>query len=153
MAFLILAIILIGTGAILAAIHYLTGANKKPLEPIVKPEDAKPPLLSREKAEKNGVCCGMHAVCEKFPPADAKPEYFDDEELDAFAGRQAESYTPEEADMFRDIMLTMLPSDYPLWAKSLEIRKIEMPAEVKEEFMMLLSESFEKPQTGAATPR
>lgn len=142
MAFLILSIILIGTGAVLAAIHYLTGAHKKPLEPIVGPEDAKPPLLSREKAEDNGICCGMHAVCEKFPSPEAKPEYFDDEELDIFAGRDAGSYTAPEADMFRDIMLTMLPPDYPLWAKSLEQRKIEMPIDVKEEFMLLLAESL-----------
>lgn len=65
-------------------------------------------------------------------------EYFDDEELDTFRGRPASDYTDDEADQFRDVMLTMQPGEVPAWGRSLTLRGIELPNQVKEEYVMLL---------------
>ena len=65
-------------------------------------------------------------------------EYFDDEELDAFRGRPASDYTDDEADQFRDVMLTMQPGEVPAWGRSLTLRGIELPNQVKEEYVMLV---------------
>ena len=88
------------------------------------------------------VCCGMHLVCEKTSLALVTDEivYYDDEELDRFAGRIPESYTPLEIEEFRDVLMTMLPQDVPGWARSISLRKIEFPPEVKDELLLIVSE-------------
>ena len=91
-----------------------------------------------------GACCGMHITCERdslLAGISEKIEYFDDEELDAYAGRSPESYTPEEADEFRDVLLTLLPADIAPWARSLQLRGIELPADVREELLMIVAEA------------
>ena len=88
-------------------------------------------------------CCGQHAVCEKdslLAAVSERVEYFDDEELDAYAGRVPESYTDDEVEQFRDVLLTLLPSDAPGWSVSLEKRRINLPAELVPELELLLSE-------------
>lgn len=91
-----------------------------------------------------GACCGMHITCERdslLAGISEKIEYFDDEELDVYAGRSPESYTPEEADEFRDVLLTLLPADIAPWARSLQLRGIELPADVREELLMIVAEA------------
>ena len=91
-----------------------------------------------------GACCGMHITRERdslLAGISEKIEYFDDEELDAYAGRSPESYTPEEADEFRDVLLTLLPADIAPWARSLQLRGIELPADVREELLMIVAEA------------
>lgn len=88
------------------------------------------------------ICCGQHLVCEKTSLAVVSDEiiYYDDEELDRFVGRTPESYSSEETEEFRDILLTLLPEDVAGWARSITLRKIELPHEVKDELMLLVSE-------------
>lgn len=88
------------------------------------------------------ICCGQHLVCEKTTLSIVTDEviYYDDEELDRFSGRSPESYTNEETEEFRDILLTLLPEDVAGWAKSITLRNIELPFEVKDELLMLVSE-------------
>ena len=91
-----------------------------------------------------GACCGMHITCERdslLAGISEKIEYFDDEELDAYAGRGPESYTPEEADEIRDVLLTLLPADIAPWARSLQLRGIELPSDVREELLMIVAEA------------
>ncbi|MDE6479771.1 MAG: hypothetical protein K2L45_05815 [Muribaculaceae bacterium] len=87
------------------------------------------------------VCCGLHAICEKTGQINEPPVYYDDEELDRFAGRDAGDYTDEETEEFRDILLTLLPSDAPGWTVSLEKRRINLPAPLRPELELLLSEA------------
>ena len=96
-----------------------------------------------ESEEASGECCGLHLVCEKELSAIARNEilYYDDEELDRFAGRRPDEYTPEETEEFRDILLTMLPTDVPGWARSLDRRNIRPPQEIRDELLMLLAEA------------
>lgn len=99
-------------------------------------------LEERKREEAPEVCCGMHLVCEKnslqFP--DDEIIYYDDEELDRFKGRSSGSYTSEEIEEFRDVLLTLLPQDVAGWARSITLREIEFPDEIKDELLMLMAE-------------
>ena len=92
------------------------------------------------------VCCGQHLVCEKTSLSIISDEiiYYDDEELDRFIGRDPESYTTSETEEFRDILMTLMPQDLAGWAKSITIRNIPLPPEVKDELLLLISEMREK---------
>ena len=101
---------------------------------------------SQETGEEENVapeiCCGQHLVCEKTSLSIVSDEiiYYDDEELDRFAGRAPESYSSEETEEFRDVLLTLLPQDVAGWARSITLRKIELPLEVKDELLLLVSD-------------
>lgn len=88
------------------------------------------------------ICCGMHLVCEKTSLAVNSDEiiYYDDEELDRFAGRNPESYSFEETEEFRDVLMTLLPEDVAGWARSISLRRIELPSDVKDELFILVNE-------------
>lgn len=85
----------------------------------------------------------MHITCEKdslLAAVSEKIDYYDDEELDRYAGKDAESYSEEETEQFRDILLTMRPDDIAGWARSLQLRGIALPTEVREELLMIVAE-------------
>ena len=86
----------------------------------------------------------MHITCEKdsllTAMAGNQPEYFDDEELDAYAGRDADAYSPDEIEQFRDVLLTLLPDDIAPWARSIQQRGITLPSEIRDELLMIVSE-------------
>ena len=65
-------------------------------------------------------------------------EYFDDEELDRFQGREGNAYSDEEAEEFREVLLTMRESEVKDWSRSLTLRGIQVPDQVKDELLMLL---------------
>ncbi len=90
--------------------------------------------------ESSAVCCGLHAICEKTGQINEPPVYYDDEELDRFAGRDAADYTDAETEEFRDVLLTLLPSDAPGWSVSLEKRRINLPETLRPELELLFSE-------------
>ena len=89
-------------------------------------------------------CCGLHAVCEKQAAALAAPEYFDDEELDRFAGRKPDSYTDGEVEEFREVLYTLLPADVYPWGISLTHRNIALPLTLRDEWMMLCEDAKTK---------
>lgn len=97
-----------------------------------------PAVSGGESAD--GECCGRHLVCRKSPlimPV-TEPVYFDDEELDAFAGRPASDYTAAETEMFRQVLYTMRPAEVAEWVASLQARRIEPPEDVRDEILLLL---------------
>ena len=49
-----------------------------------------------------------------------KIEYYDDEELDLFIGKEADAYTEEETNQFRDVLYTMQDIDVAGWVRSLQ---------------------------------
>ena len=106
--------------------------------------DAPDPVDDAPAQENDGEeCCGLHLQCEKnslLAAPTEKPEYFEDEELDAFRGRQAPDCAPEEAEQFSEVLLTLLPSDVAPWARSLQQRGIELPESVREELLMIVAE-------------
>lgn len=95
-------------------------------------------------AAADNECCGQHAVCERdslLAAVSQKIEYYDDEELDVFAGRDPESYTSAESEQFRDVLLTLLPDDIAGWARSVQLRGIALPVDVRDELIMMISEA------------
>ena len=71
-------------------------------------------------------------------------EYFDDEELDAFKGRTADGYSDEEAEQFREILYSMHQEEVKDWIRSLVLRGIELPNQIKDETIMLSEESVSR---------
>lgn len=134
---------LVAVGALLYILHRRDTARSQ------APDDAQPQEPAQEPQEE---CCGMHITCERDSLlASVSPEivYYDDEELDRFRGRPADGYTPEEADEFRNVLLTLLPHDIAGWARSIQLRGIELPADVREELLMIVTEER---RARAATP-
>ena len=88
------------------------------------------------------ICCGRHLICEKslVPEPGEKIVYYDDEELDRFAGKPMDSYTREEIDEIRDVLLTLLPDDVPGWARSIQLRGIHLPPEIRDELFIMLED-------------
>ncbi len=87
-------------------------------------------------------CCGTHEVCEadSLLNSNTNVVYYDDEELDQFAGRPGNSYNDDEIEEFQDILLTMKEAEVAAWLRSLMLRNIELPYVVKEEALMIVEE-------------
>ena len=96
------------------------------------------------------VAQGDCATCDGTPQAKCEQEcmmeaavrpveYFDDEELDAYRGRPSDAYTADEAEQFRDVMLTMRQDEIPVWGRSLNLRGISLPDQVKDDYMLLVT--------------
>ena len=69
-----------------------------------------------------------------------KIEYYDDEELDRFIGRAPEAYTGDEIEMFRDVFYTMQETDVAGWVRSLQLRGINLPDDIKDEVFLIIGE-------------
>ena len=100
------------------------------------------PAKRASSSASDGECCGMHLVCEKetLLQPDATPEYYDDEELDAFAGMEPESYTPAQQEAFRQVFQTLQEKDVPGWCRSLQLRQITLPPDIREEALLIVRE-------------
>ena len=87
------------------------------------------------------TCNGEDSRCEQecMMEAATKPiEYYDDEELDRFALRPSDSYTDEEAEEFREVLYTMKPGDVKGWNRSLILRGINVPNQIKDELTLMV---------------
>lgn len=143
---LVILVAMVIIGIILYAIDVIYYRKRRPQ---VKAEEkiaatGSNPLSDRETdaVEDGGICCGRHTVCEKtnLSPLTGEIVYYDDEELDRYRGREADSYTPDEIEEFRDVLLTLLPEDVAGWSRSIQVREINLPTEVRDELLMIVSE-------------
>ncbi|EJX09022.1 hypothetical protein EVA_02884 [gut metagenome] len=132
---LIISLVVLGFVAMIAGII----RNKKLQKQIDNGElDAMP-----EVQEVDSECCGQHEVCEKdslLAAVSKGIEYYDDEELDRFIGRAGDEYAAEESDQFRDILYTMKDDEVAGWVRSLQLRGIDLPDDVKEEVFLIIGE-------------
>lgn len=108
------------------------------------PADISAPADSSDRSAPAGssessICCGLHAICEKTGQTNEPPVYYDDEELDQYAGYNADEYSESEIEEFRDVMLSLLLSDVAGWSVSLEKRNINLPEELRPELEFLIS--------------
>lgn len=88
-------------------------------------------------------CCGLHEVCERehlLAAANVEPDYYDDEELDQYRGRPADSYNAAEVEAFDYVLTTMRPGEVAGWLRSLAQRGIELPTELRDEAILLVGE-------------
>lgn len=67
--------------------------------------------------------------------------YYDDEELDSFRGRPADSYTDDEVEQFSHVLYTMRQDEVAEWCRSLTLRGIQLPNQIKDETFMLITNS------------
>lgn len=132
---LITGLVLLGIIALIAGII----RNKRLEQKIAKGELARMPEVKEVDAE----CCGQHEVCEKeslLAAVSKKIEYYDDEELDQFVGRAGNTYTDEETNQFRDVLYTMQDTDVAGWIRSLQLRGVELPDDLKDEVFLIIGE-------------
>lgn len=88
-------------------------------------------------------CCGQHEVCEKdslLAALSREIEYYNDEELDRFRGRSGSDYSEEECEEFREVFYTMRDDEVAGWVRSLQLRSLELPDDVKDEVLMVVGE-------------
>ena len=109
-------------------------------------------IVSHKKGEEEeplveGVSCntcnGENTKCEQecmMEAATKEIEYYDDEELDRFKGREADDYSDEEVEEFSEVLYTMKPEEVAGWNRSLILRGINLPNQLKDEVLGFLSE-------------
>lgn len=96
-----------------------------------------------EIVEVDSECCGQHETCEKdslLAAVSKQIEYYDDEDLDRFRGYPSDGYTEEEIEEFRNVMFTMQEVEVAGWCRSLQLRGIEFPDELKDELFLIIGE-------------
>ena len=101
---------------------------------------------SAQPSDSEEECCGMHITCERDSLlTSVSPDivYYDDEELDRFRGRDADDYSEEEIEEFRDVLLTLLPDDIAGWGRSVQQREIILPTPIRQELLMIVAEARE----------
>lgn len=103
----------------------------------VEEEEAVSPVSS-------GGCCGMHMTCERdslLAAVSSTITYYDDEELDLYKGIPSTDYDERATDEFRDILITLEADDVAGWVRSLQLRGIELPEDLKPEVFLIVEES------------
>lgn len=133
----ILVVILIGVVifGLIAGYFYNRNIQKK----IERGELDKAPGI----VEVDSECCGQHETCEKdslLAAVSKQIEYYDDEDLDRFRGYPSDGYTEEEIEEFRNVMFTMQEVEVAGWCRSLQLRGIEFPDELKDELFLIVGE-------------
>jgi hypothetical protein len=132
-------IIIIGI-IILGVITFIIGyfQFKKEQKQLERGEIEKIP----EVQEVDEECCGAHEVCEKdslLSAVSKQIEYYDDEELDSYKNIPADEYSEEAIEEFRNVFYTLKETEVAGWVRSLQLREIELPLELKDEVLLILA--------------
>ncbi|MBQ0088362.1 MAG: 3-phosphoshikimate 1-carboxyvinyltransferase [Prevotellaceae bacterium] len=101
--------------------------------------------IRQESCKNEGMddVCGVSCFCdEKALQTKLSEEiiYFDDEELDEYRGIDANEYTEDQIDAFYEVLTTMRKEEVNEWLHSLELRGIELPQQLKETAIMIMSD-------------
>lgn len=140
LAFLLLTILVAG-GAIVWFIDRLFYSRNSSLDTDENENDTQDDVPAQGCADEG---CGLRSICpsEQILAGACKQEatYYDDEELDAFAGRDEDSYTDAELEQWRDVLYTLQPADLLGWGQSIMHRGLKMPSAIRDEFLQLAGE-------------
>lgn len=100
---------------------------------------------AKEAPEIPADCCGAHAVCERDSLLTKTDQiiYFDDEELDELAGIDPEQYTDSQLKMIEEVFFTLREQDVAGWVRSMQLRNIELPDDIREQALLVISERRE----------
>ena len=87
-------------------------------------------------------CCGEHSVCMRDNLLSTTDEivYFDDEELDMLAYRDPVDFSEKEIEVLGNVFYTLREQDVAGWLRSLQLRHITLPDEMREEALLIVSE-------------
>lgn len=93
-------------------------------------------------AEIDDGCCGAHLVCERetLLQTNAEVIYYDDEELDRLSGMDADLYTEQDKAEIRYVFNTLLTRDVAGWCRSMQLRNIQLPEDIREEALFIVQE-------------
>ena len=136
MIYLIVGLVVLGLVALLAGFF----REKKLKRQLKRGEIVDLPTL---KQVEDMECCGQHETCEKaslLAAVSKQIEYYNDEELDRFRGRGSDAYSPDEIEEFRDVLYTMRDDEVAGWLRSLQLRAVELPDELKDEAFLIVGE-------------
>ncbi len=136
MIVLVIAIVALGIVALLAGFL----REKKLMRQVEKGEVSELPTIQQVE---NMECCGQHETCEKeslLAAVSKQIEYYDDEELDRFRGRESDAYLPDEIEEFREVLYTMKEDEVAGWVRSLQLRAVALPDALKDEVFMIVGE-------------
>ncbi len=128
-------IFIIGIAALLALAIIAAIATK-----LTKKKEGEPDVIMPESGDCSS-CDGIDDKCEQVCMMEAAVngvEYYDDEELDRFRGRQSDQYTDEEAEEFATVLYTMQPHEAKGWNRSLILREINVPNQIKDELITMI---------------
>ncbi len=131
--------ILIGIVVFFAAA--LTLSNKAQRKKGNTQERETPQPVIKLDFTSDSMCCGAHEVCEDdtlIAAFDEDLDYFDDEELDRYKFRDSSGYNEKEVDEFRDIFYSILDEEKQRWIRSLQLRDIAVPDQMKDEILMVV---------------
>ena len=121
----------------------IVGCNIYPKEWIVESCEVDVFYKVPPVADQENYLNTIHEICEKeslLAAVSKKIEYYDDEELDRFRGRPSNGYNEEEVEEFREIMYTCKEDEVAGWSRSLQLRGIELPDELKDELFLIVGE-------------
>lgn len=147
--------ILIGVGVLTAALIFVLARSRGGEgedETSGTTGDASAPSPGRRVHAPAATCCGAHEVCEAETLLTLTDEviYYDDEELDGYRGTAADDYTDAQIDEFREVLLTLQPHEVAGWLRSLGLRGIEPPAEIRDEGLTIVGEFRDERRAAAA---
>ncbi len=100
-------------------------------------DDTETPIVVQESCS---TCNGENDKCEQecmMEAATKDIEYYDDEELDVFRGRESDTYTEQEVEQFSEVLYTMRPNEVKGWTRSLTLRGVNLPNQLKDEVFAL----------------
>ena len=99
------------------------------------------PTETKSKDCEGDEACGVSCFCDDKALArqmDNKIVYFEDEELDSYKGIAPDAYTDSQVEEFSEVLTTLRPQEIADWLHSLELRKINLPEQLKDEVAIML---------------
>ncbi len=138
-------IILVGALVLLGAVVGITALfghkrfKRREAKGILEPGETSPLDTVNVPVE----CCGQHATCERDSLLAAVSKeiiYYSDEELDTYQGIPSDKYTDEQAEEFADIFYELREIEVAGWVRSLQLRGIEIPDQIKDEVLLVVRE-------------
>lgn len=128
-------IILIGILAIVG-MGVIVGAST-----LISRHNSTEPDVVAPAAGDCATCSGINDDCEQtcmLEAATKEVEYYDDEELDRFKGKESGEYTDDEAEEFSEVLYTMRPDEAKGWNRSLILRGINVPNQIKDDLITMI---------------
>ncbi|MFC2328344.1 hypothetical protein [Prevotella nigrescens] len=128
-------IILIGILAIVG-MGVIVGAST-----LISRHNSTEPDVVAPAAGDCATCSSINDDCEQtcmMEAATKEVEYYDDEELDRFKGKESGEYTDDEAEEFSEVLYTMRPDEAKGWNRSLILRGINVPNQIKDDLITMI---------------
>ena len=94
-------------------------------------------------AKADAECCGMHETCEKdslLTAVSKEIEYYNDYELDQYRGVPCETYDEKAVAAFEEVFYTLRSEEVAGWVRSLCLRDIELPEQIRDEVLLVVTE-------------